>query len=54
MNPILMLVVGIVIGLVVGWLIRGAKTAAPDTRIESELRGWRKGVCRVAAPAHPV
>ena len=38
MNPILMLVVGIVIGIVVGWLIRGSKTAAPDTRIESELR----------------
>lgn len=42
MNPILMLVVGIVIGLVVGWLIRGAKTAAPDTRIESELRRVHK------------
>jgi DNA recombination protein RmuC len=38
MNPILMLVVGIVIGIVVGWLIRVSKTAAPDTRIESELR----------------
>lgn len=33
-----MLVVGVVIGIVVGWLIRGSKTAAPDTRIESELR----------------
>ena len=43
MNPILMLlagvVIGVLIGVLVGWFLRGLRSTAPDNRVESELRG---------------
>lgn len=38
MNSFLFLALGLVLGLALGWLIRGAKKNLPDTRIEAELR----------------
>ncbi|MEO6567406.1 MAG: DNA recombination protein RmuC, partial [Opitutaceae bacterium] len=39
MNLFLSLCAGVVLGGLIGWLLRGAKKSVPDTRIEAELRG---------------
>jgi DNA recombination protein RmuC len=38
MNPTLYVLIGLVLGLVVGWLLRSATKQAPDARVEQELR----------------
>lgn len=38
MNSSLFLLLGIALGIVIGWLLRAAKKSAPDSRVEEELR----------------